>query len=119
MQLKTVRTIQSIVEGEQAMKIMERIICRVKSGKWAELETVEKKYDALESQWGFPPKRRYRALYGSLSRDFYITEREWDGMDVREAALGNGFRSPQWLALGEELNLFVESLQIEIYQGLE
>jgi hypothetical protein len=101
------------------MKIMERHICRVQSGKWAELETVEKKYDALESQWGFPPKRRYRALYGSYSRDFYIIEREWDGMDTREAALGHGFRSPEWLALGEELNLCVESLQIEIYQVLE
>jgi hypothetical protein len=101
------------------MKIMERLICRVRSGKWAELETIEKKYDALESQWGFPPKRRYRALYGSYSRDFYITEREWDGMDVREAALANGFGSSEWLALGEELNLVVESLQIEIYQRLE
>jgi len=111
--------LQSIPEGEQAMKIMERHICRVQSGKWAELETIEKKYDALESQWGFPPKRRYRALYGSYSRDYYIIEREWDGMDSREAALGNGFRSSEWLALGEELNLVVESLQIEIYQGLE
>lgn len=101
------------------MKIMERIICRVKPGKWAELEAVEKKYDVLESQWGFPPKRRYRALYGSYSRDFYITEREWDGMVAREAALGNGFSSSEWLALGDELNLVVESIQIEIYQGLD
>jgi hypothetical protein len=100
------------------MKIMERHICRVHAGMWAELETVEQKYDALESQWGFPPKRRYRALYGGYSREFYITEREWDGMTAREAALGKGFGSPEWLALGQELNLAVESIQIEIYQVL-
>ena len=40
-------------------------------------------------------------------------------MDLREAALGNGFGSPEWLRLGEELNLVVENIQIEIYQGLE
>lgn len=40
-------------------------------------------------------------------------------MDTREAALGKGFSSSEWLGLGEELNLVVESLQIEIYQGLE
>ena len=101
------------------MKIMERHICRVLSGKWAELETIEKKYDAIEGHWGFPPKRRYRALYGSYSREFYITEREWDGMTSREAALGNGFGSSEWLALGQELDLVIESIQIEIYQVLE
>jgi hypothetical protein len=109
----------TIAEGEQAMKIMERHICRVQSGKWAELEAIEKKYDDLEKQWGFPPKRRYRALYGGYSREVYITEREWDGMTSREAALGQGFGNSEWLALGQELHLVVESLQIEIYQVLE
>ena len=101
------------------MKIMERHIGRVRPGKWAELEAVEEKYDTLEKQWSFPSKRRYRALYGSYPRDVYITEREWDGMTTREASLEKAFTSGDWLALGEELNLVLESLQIEIYQLLD
>jgi len=92
-------------------------VCLVLRNGFGEVLVVSRRDN--ESQWGFPSKRRYRALYGSYSRDYYIIEREWDGMDSREAALGNGFRSSEWLALGEELNLVVESLQIEIYQGLE
>jgi hypothetical protein len=101
------------------MKIMERHIGKVRPGKWAELETVEKQYDAVERQWSFPPKRRYRALYGSYSRDVYITEREWDGMTLREVSLERAFVSAEWQALGEDLNSVLESLQIEIYQLLE
>ena len=100
------------------MKIMERHIGNVRPGKWAELEQIEKKYDAVERQWGFPPKRRYRALYGSHSRDVHIVERGWDGMAVMEAALEKAVASSEWQALGQELHSVLESLQIELYQPL-
>ena len=101
------------------MKIMERHIGKVRPGKWAELEQIEQRYDAIEKPWGFPPKRRYRALYGSYSREFYITEREWDGLAAMEAAVGRGIATPEWLAIGQDLNSVLDSLQIEIYQVLE
>ena len=101
------------------MKIMERHIGKVRPGMWADLEQIEKRYDAIERPWGFPPKRRYRALYGSYSRDVHITEREWDGMAVMEAALEGAVASSEWLALGQDLNSVLESLQIEVYQLLE
>ena len=101
------------------MKIMERHIGKVRPGKWAELEQIEKQYDAIERPWGFPLKRRYRALYGSYSRDAHITEREWDGMAVMEAALERAVARSEWLALGQDLNSVLESLQIEVYQMLE
>ncbi len=101
------------------MKIMERHISRVRAGQWATVESVEKQYDAIEQPWSFPPKRRYRALYGGQSREFYVTEREWEGMANREAALGSAFGSPEWLALAQELDQAIESLQIEIFQVLD
>jgi hypothetical protein len=101
------------------MKIMERHISTVRSGKWAELEQVEQQYDAIEQPWGFPAKRRYRALYGGHSRDVHISEREWPGLAVMEASLERAVASSEWLALGRDLNAVVESLQIEIYQLLE
>jgi hypothetical protein len=101
------------------MKIMERHIGTVQPGKWAELEQTEKRYDAVEKPWGFPPKRSYRALYGSHSREVHITEREWAGMAVMEAALEKAIASSEWRALGQDLDSVLESLQIEIYQVLD
>lgn len=101
------------------MKIMERHIGKVRSDKWDELEQIEKQYDAIERQWNFPPKRRYRALYGSHPRDVYVTEREWESMMVRETALGGAFASAEWLGLAKAINTVLESLQIEIYQMLD
>ena len=98
------------------MKIMERHIGKVRPDRWDELEQIEKQYDTIEQQWGFPPKRRYRALYGSYPRDVYITEREWEGMIARETALGQAFASSEWHTLAQDLNTVLESLQIEIYQ---
>jgi hypothetical protein len=106
-------------KGERAMKIMERHIGKVLPGKWAELEEIEKRYDAIEKPWGFPPKRRYRALYGRYARDVHITEREWEGMAAMEAALEGAVANPEWLALGQDLSSIVEGLQIEVYQVLE
>jgi hypothetical protein len=101
------------------MKIMERHIGKVRPDKWVELEHIEKQYDTIERQWNFPLKRRYRALYGSYPRDVYITEREWEGMVVRETALEKAFASSEWHALAQDLNTVLESLQIEIYQVCE
>jgi hypothetical protein len=101
------------------MKVMERHIGRVQSDKWAELEIIEKSYEALEQSWGFPAKRRYRSLYGGNARDVYISEREWASMLDRETALGQAFASSEWFALNAELGSILASLQIEIYQVLE
>lgn len=55
----------------------------------------------------------------AVSRGFYVTEREGEGMANREAALGSAFGSPEWLALAQALDQAIESLQIEIFQVLD
>jgi hypothetical protein len=40
------------------MVIIERQIQKVRSGKWTELGELDKKFTAIESQLGFPAKRR-------------------------------------------------------------
>ena len=40
-------------------------------------------------------------------------------MTVMEAALESAVAHSKWLALGQDLNLIIEGLQIEIYQVLE
>ena len=59
------------------MVITERQIQRVRSGKWTELEELDKKFSAAESSLGFPAKKRCRSLVGGLTTNMLIIERPW------------------------------------------
>ena len=100
------------------MVIIERQIQMVRSGKWAELEELDKKFTAVENDLGFPVKRRCRSLIGGLTTDALIIERQWESFAVLEATYEKALTNPEHQALSEEAGLIVGSQQIEFYVPL-
>jgi hypothetical protein len=58
------------------MPVLDRHIARVLNGRWDDVLALEKRWDALEARLGgFPPKRRYRQLFGGLGWSTWV----WEG----------------------------------------
>jgi hypothetical protein len=100
------------------MVIIERQIQMVRSGKWAELEELDKKFTAVGGQLGFPAKRRCRSLVGGLTTDMLIIERQWESFAALEVAYEKVLADPEHQALSEALEPVLESQQIEFYLPL-
>jgi hypothetical protein len=100
------------------MIAIERMIQKVAPGKWAALEVVDKKFDAMESRFGFPAKKRYQCLLGSHDSNTLIIERQWASLAALEAAYDKIFADPAYKALLAELVGIVESSQSEVYGPL-
>lgn len=98
--------------------IIERMIQQVIPGKWAELEAIEPKFNAVETRLGYPPKRRYRCLVGGLTTNTLIIEREWESMAAMEAVYGKAFVDPEHQALTAELDSIIKSTRVELYMPL-
>src|SRR6476620_489335 len=107
------RTFQT--QGECNMVIIERQIQMVRSGKWAELEELDKKFTAVEGQLGFPAKRRSRSLIGGLPTDALIIERQWESFAALEATYEKALTNPEHQALSAEAEPILGSQQIEFY----
>ncbi len=98
------------------MKIMERRIINVGPGKWAEIQEMEKKWDALENRiGGFSPKRRLRPIAGSEGLNTFVWEREWESFAVCEAAYEKEMGDPEVQALTKETESLYESSRGELY----
>ena len=100
------------------MVIIERQIQKIRAGKWAELEELDKKFTAIESQLGFPAKRRCRSLVGGLTTDMLIIERQWESFAAMEVAYEKVLADPEHQALSAEAELILGSQQIEFYVPL-
>lgn len=100
------------------MVTIERMIQKVRPGKWAELEEIDKRYNAAESRLGFPPKKRYQCLMGGHDTNTLIIERQWDSLAAMEAAYEKAFADPEHQALVEELTSIIKSTQWEVYMPL-
>jgi len=100
------------------MVIIERQIQRVRAGKWTELEELEKKFTAVESHLGFPAKRRCRSLIGGLTTNALIIERQWESFAVLESTYEKALMNVEHQALSVEVELILESQQIEFYVPL-
>ena len=59
---------------------LERQIQKIRPGQWAALEKIDRRFDAVENELGFPTKRRWRTLIGGAGFNALIVEREWDSM---------------------------------------
>jgi len=100
------------------MIIVERMIQKVRPGKWAELEEIDKRYDAVESRLGFPPKKRYRCIMGGHDWSTLILERQWDSLAAMESTYEKALADPEQQALNEEVTSIVKSTQTEVYTPL-
>ena len=100
------------------MVTIERMIQKVRPGKWAELEEIDKRYNAAESRLGFPPKKRYQCLMGGHDTNTLIIERQWDSLAAMEAAYEKAIADPEHQALVEELTSIIKSTQGEVYMPL-
>lgn len=101
------------------MKILHRQIQHVRPDKWAELQEIDKRFDAIEGRLGFPGnKRRYRCFFGSHTMDTLIVEYEWESLATMEAASERAMADPEWQALSEEVMSILKDNQMELYMPL-
>jgi hypothetical protein len=91
------------------------MIQKVLPGKWAALEEIDKKFNAVESRLGFPSKKRYRCMIGGHDTNTLVVERQWDSLAKMEAAHEKAFLDPEHQALAEEINSLIVSNQYEVY----
>lgn len=100
------------------MICVERLVQQVRPGKWAELEALDAKYNAVEGRLGFPPKRRLRCYIGGHITDTLIIERQWASMATMEATYEKAFADPEWQALSAEAVTIIKNDQHELYAPL-
>lgn len=97
------------------MIIVERLVQLVRPGKWAELEAIDKKFDAIESRFGFPPKKRYQCMAGSHDLNVLIVERQWESLAASEAAYEKAMAEAEYQQLLNEIGSIVKGTQRELY----
>ncbi len=95
--------------------VIMRIIQRVANGKWDELEEIDKKCTELEDKLGYPPKKRYRSLFGSNDNNVIIIEREWQSLSKMEKIMTKGFLDTELTKLNKKLESIIEWQKTELY----
>jgi len=100
------------------MAILQRIVHRIARDKWDEVMEWERKYEAIESRYGFPPSRYYRALLGPYDTDTLIVEREWESWAAWDEA-GTVLADPERQKLEAEAASVFLTTRYEAYMVLE
>jgi hypothetical protein len=100
------------------MITIQRETQRVRPGKWAELEEIDKRFNAVQSRCGFPAKKRFQCIAGGHDTNTLIIERQWESMAAMEAAYDKFMSTPEYQTLGVEVFGVIESDQIELYAPL-
>ncbi len=95
--------------------VIMRLIQRVANGKWDDLEEIDKKCSELEDELGYPPKKRYRSLFGAYDNNVLIIEREWQSLSKIEKSMTKGFLDPELTKLYEKLDSIIEWQKTELY----
>ena len=95
--------------------VIMRLIQRVTNGKWDDLEEIDKKCTELEEKLGYPPKKRYRSLFGAYDNSVIIIEREWQSLSKMEKGMTKGFLDPELTKLYEKLDSIIEWQKTELY----
>jgi hypothetical protein len=94
------------------------MIQKVRPGKFPDLDELDKKYIAIESRLGFPPKKRYQCIIGGHDLNTVIVERQWDSLAAMEEIFTKAFADPEYQALADEGISIIESTQWEVYTPL-
>ena len=95
--------------------VIYRAIQRVANGKWDDLEDIDKKFNQIEEQLGYPPKKCYRCISGSLDTNTIIIEREWESFGKMEKIMTKGFLDPELQKLSKKLDSIIDWQKIELY----
>ncbi len=95
--------------------LLEREVQQVKPDKWEQLDALDKKYNAIESRLGFPPKKRLRCYIGRHDNSTLVIEREWESLAAMEAAYMKVMVDPAWQALTAPFNEIITSAKTEVY----
>ena len=93
--------------------VINRMMQRIANGKWDELEELDAKYNEREAELGFPPKKRYRYLFGE-DTNVIVIEREWQSLSKMEKIMTKSFLDPETQKLNERLEKIVEWQKLEI-----
>ena len=97
------------------MKIVERMVQEIFPGQNAALDDLDKRYDAIESKLGFPPKKRMWSISGPHPTNTLVLEREWESMAAMETAIEKLFENEGIRALWKEGETIIKSSRIELY----
>ena len=100
------------------MIIVERLVQYIYPDKWAELEVLDKKFNLSEARLGFPPKKRYQSLSGTLKMNTLIIERQWESLAKLEATYEKAMADPEQQALQMESSSIIKSSFWELYMPL-
>jgi hypothetical protein len=100
------------------MVMIERTIQKIYPGKWGELEELDRKFNEVELQNGFPAKKRYKCVAGAEDDNTLIIERQWDCLAVMESTYEKVMALPEYQALGKEFSTVVQSSRTELYLPL-
>ncbi len=99
--------------------ILHRQVQIIKTGKWNDLEELDKKFEEIEKRIGFPDtKKRWRCLMGPHHLNTQIVEREWDSMGKMEKTTTKALLDPDYQKLVEEAEDIIEQTWWEIYTPL-
>ena len=100
------------------MVTLERLIQHVFPGKGAELEALDKEYNAVESKFGFPPKKRYQLLAGPDEIQTLVIERQWPSMAAMETAYEKIMADPAYQAVSAKSLAVIRDNRWELYSLL-
>ena len=101
------------------MPILERQIQVIRSGKWEELEEMDKEWTTIESRYGYPSKTRYTYISGGYDTGTLIVERLWDSFAASEEAFQKLNADPEAKALSEKGSEIIDSMKREFLWKLE
>ena len=100
------------------MVILERMTQHIYPGKWAELEVLDKEYNAVESKHGFPPKKRYSLIAGSDEVQTLVIERQWPSLAAMESHYEKILADPAYQALQAKSLPVMRDNRWELYSVL-
>ena len=100
------------------MIIIERMVQEIYNDKWAELEGLDKKYNAVEARLGFPAKKRFQLLMGRNPVGTLVIERQWPSLAAFETANEKGLADPEYQKLQQESATIIKKVHWEMYMPM-
>lgn len=88
---------------------------KVKSGKRAELDELNKRWRAFDERLGMPPEKQYSCFTGSHEMNTLLLIREWESLAAMEAGFEKMQADPELAELSAAGGKCIESTQWELY----